>query len=74
MKKILLGVLIGIGAAIPAATFAYGKALPWTNVIYQVGEPESRFDDTVSVMDDGDNKCYVLMRGFESQAISCVKR
>ncbi len=73
MKKIIIGVLIGVALSIPAAAFA----LKGVNSIYDMG---SQPDNSVSVFDDAGNKCYVAKgRVTESRAfagygysISCV--
>lgn len=48
--------------------------LPWTNNIYWISERECAGADgcsnTVSVFDDGGNKCYITGGG---SAISCVR-
>jgi hypothetical protein len=64
---------------VPATAVAqkYSKvAIPFTNVIYNISSEE----DTISVFDDGDNKCYLAtarISGYSDgnlTSISCVKR
>lgn len=68
-----MGVLVTLPATAMAGQY---MGLPWTNNIYRLSSSESGAD-TVSVFDDGGNKCYVLNPGYgsagRSQAISCVK-
>lgn len=75
MKKLLLGILIGIVLFIPATVLA--KEIYETNAkpLIHVGTNESKHGVWVHVFDDGDNKCYVAVDGNEiNPAISCVKR
>ncbi len=76
MKKVVLVAAIAVLLALPAGAYAAQFiTLPWTNNIYNVSETEES-NSTVSVFDDGDNKCYVVIKYASSggTAISCVKR
>ena len=84
MKKLIIvtvsALLLGGGVVYAAPKYA-----PWTNNIYSVSDSEENYSpgasggkrnvDTVSVFDDAGNKCYVLTRANDDQAISisCVK-
>lgn len=77
-RKLLIAAgILGIAALSSSATYAATRELPWTNNIYNVSDPENH-TPTVSVFDDGNNKCYVvrsdsLGQSPDSMAISCLK-
>lgn len=84
MKQLILGITIGVAAGLllgGTAVYAGYVETPWTKNIYNVSDVEeingSSVGHTVSVFDDGDNKCYVVNAKYvsgRSPAISCVKR
>lgn len=78
MKKILIGLIIGLMVAIPASVSAdyIVHTTHWTNIIYK----SSGQDGDIAVFDDAGNKCYVVtsnMSGYAGgnlNSISCVKQ
>jgi len=76
MKKILLGLIIGVAIALPVGVFA-DKVIqtPQANYIYDVGDGDIR----VEVFDDAGSKCYVAYeyRGNNAArskpSISCLE-
>ena len=77
MKKTILFLALAFiigGTTVSAAQYI---RLPWTKNIYGVSSPEDNAS-TVSVFDDGDNKCYVLSssasRTYGATSISCVRK
>ena len=79
-KKKLALAIVGVALLSSSVTFAATYELPWTKNIYNVSSPEEN-GATVSVFDDGGNKCYVIISdglgGIHSSrpnSISCVKR
>lgn len=81
MKKIILGFAVGLLIAFPASTIAANYELPWTKNIYNISDQDKgKHSGSVSVFDDGDNKCYVARAtggssqgGPDSISISCVR-
>lgn len=82
MKKVLLGLIIGVGVALPASALAIRATTgyPDANNIIQFNCQgqwhDAPFDcNRVAVFDDQDNKCYISydVRGAQS-SISCVKQ
>lgn len=84
MKQLLIGGTIGVAAGLllgGAAVYAATYELPWTKNIYNVSDVD-RIDrqsvrHSVSVFDDGGNKCYTVNTRTSAGAdvaISCVKR
>lgn len=79
MKKYLIGFVVGAVLFVPCTAFAAISSwdfLPWTKSIYRISDFNQ--SPSVSVFDDGDNKCYVASsREFSGDtaplAISCVK-
>lgn len=79
MKKLILGIVIGIVVSVPVAAIAKMIELPWSNNIYNISDVEHGVSGSVSVFDDGDNKCYIVRQNFDTSIgatvnISCVKR
>lgn len=76
MKKYLIGLIIGVGIAIPATASAdyIVRSQPYANHIYNVNSSNSYSDTKIFVFDDSGNKCYVATSYNNTQpAISCVK-
>lgn len=80
MRKMFIGVVIGILVTIPASALAANYELRWTNNIYNISDVDNgHYSGTVSVFDDQGNKCYVARAtgGTSSNqadniAISCI--
>lgn len=75
MKRLILGILIGLVVALPSGAFAYSEAnRPKSpNIIYEIDDESIR----IGVFDDADNKCYVAYENRTADsapAISCIKR
>lgn len=74
MKNVILGIVIGAVLFIPVGTYA----LNYANTIYRVSAEEG----TISVFDDGPNKCYVAVSwdDYKSEgnnrnvSISCLRK
>lgn len=78
MRKLIVGILVGLIIGIPATAVAASYQLPWAKNIYRVGSVEPG-TATVSVFDDANNKCYVLSDRAPYDkpvpvAISCVAK
>lgn len=80
MKKLYIGVIIGLVVAIPATAVASTYELPWTKNIYNLSDSDMHksYVGSVSVFGDKDNKCYVARitggnTNPDSVATSCVK-
>lgn len=75
-KKIIIGTaLIAVFVLGGVTTYAATYELGWTKNIYNISQIERGFGSSgsVSVFDDGDNKCYVVSDS-NVKGISCVKR
>lgn len=76
MKKVILGIVIGLLFTPLTVLAVVNEQAPWAKSIINIpGE-----SNVVNVFDDQDNKCYVARGGnwngssSSNVAISCVKR
>ena len=67
MKQLIIGLVLGAAVALPATAYAEGH-MRSAKPIYSIEA------STVYVLDDQDNKCYVVEYPYKGSAISCVKR
>lgn len=75
MKKLIIAVaIIGVAVVSSVGTVAAtGYEMPWTKNIYQVSGRED-WASSVSVFDDGGNKCYLVNNSQNGNvSISCVR-
>lgn len=78
MKKFLLGILVGAAIFVPSSVIAARSIEaepPMANAFMNIPYEEN----SVSVFDDQDNKCYIVRGGYRNGTeartvdISCVK-
>lgn len=75
MKKLLIGLAIGLALGVPATALAAYVELPRTKNIYNVSDAETH-GATVSTFDNAGNRCYVVVGNVyknPAQGISCVR-
>lgn len=74
MKKLVIAAtIVAVVSSVGTALADRVIELPWTNNIYKVSSREDNAS-TVSVFDDGGNKCYLVDNSNNGNVtISCVR-